>query len=239
MQVRYERNIMNFSKIPGSPIAYWVSNNFYNNYNYRRFSDFSDVITGMTIGDNAKYLRLWHEIGVEKISFNKKEIKDVDMINQYWIPYSKGGGRKNWYGINEYVVNWKMKNNFNRPKTTLQHLYLREAISWPFITCGSISAKLLPSGYLWDVAGSPCFFQNEKNKYVFLAFLCSNTADYILKVVNPTINVQAIDISQLPIQEFNCYEDIIEIRSKENVKLAIKDWDSFETSWDFKKHPLI
>lgn len=80
--------------------------------------------------------------------------------------YSKGGSRRNWYGNYDYIVNWTQREHFNRSKTTLQHLYLKEAITWPFITTGDFSARLLPNGSLWDVAGSPCFFSNlEEEKY--------------------------------------------------------------------------
>lgn len=228
----------NFSKIPGSPVAYWTGSNFYENYSYPRISDFAEVITGMTIGDNNKYLRLWYEPQKNKISIGKESMNDVDLKFAYWIPYSKGGLRRNWYGNYEYVVNWSKKDNFNRSKTTLQHLYLREAVTWPFITSGDFSARILPKGFLWDVAGSPCFFKSESDRLYALAFLCSNAANFILRVVNPTINVQAIDISQMPLIIKDSKEKIINLATK-CISISRTDWDSFETSWDFKRHPLV
>ena len=233
----FEATENNFSKIPGSPIAYWVGKGFFDAFTKQKISDYADVITGMTIGDNNKYLRLWFEVWRNKIALKCNSMSQVDLQKTVWIPYSKGGERRNWYGNYEYVVNWSKKDNFNRSKTTLQHLYLKEALTWPFITSGDFSARLLPQGFLWEVAGSPCFFKDREDEYYTLGFLCSKVANYILKVINPTINVQAVDIAHTPLIIDNKRE-VIDIAS-ESISLSCSDWDSFETSWDFKKHPLI
>ena len=238
-KIKFNPSSNNFSKIPGSPIAYWVSDNFANNYKEKRIGDYSEVITGMTIGDNNKYLRLWYEINKNTICIGESSMNNVNISKTKWIPYSKGGPRRNWYGNYEYVVNWSQKDNFNRSKTTLQHLYLREAITWPFITSGDFSARYLPCGFLWDVAGSPCFFNNKSDLSYTLSLLTSKVANYILKVVNPTINVQAVDISQIPLIKKENSSEHIKAISNESVKISQEDWDSFETSWDFKKNPLI
>lgn len=236
-QIMFIAKETNYLRIPGSPIAYWTSSSFAENYLNPPLSTVGEIITGMTIGDNNQYLRLWFELVVDGIAFNKDTMKEINLIETKWIPYSKGGTRRNWYGNYEYVVNWSKKDNFNRSKTTLQHLYLKEALTWPFITPGTFSARLLPKGSLWDVAGSPCFFKTTDEEYYVLGLLCSNVVDYILKVVNPTINVQAIDIAQLPYVEKE-KEKVIDI-VEANIEKSKEDWDSFETSWDFKKHPLI
>lgn len=233
----FEATESNFSKILGSPIAYWVGKGFFDAFTKQKISDYADVITGMTIGDNNKYLRLWFEVWRNKIALKCNSMSQVDLQKTVWIPYSKGGERRNWYGNYEYVVNWSKKDNFNRSKTTLQHLYLKEALTWPFITSGDFSARLLPQGFLWDVAGSPCFFKDREDEYYTLGFLCSKVANYILKVINPTINVQAVDIAHTPLIIDN-KKEVIDIAS-ESISLSCSDWDSFETSWDFKKHPLI
>lgn len=235
----YETSKENFSKIPGTPIAYWVSDEFALNYKEKPMGKYSEVITGMTIGDNNKYLRLWYEVSWETIAIGKSSMNEINISTTKWIPYSKGGTRRCWYGNYDYVVNWSQKSNFNRSKTTLQHLYLKEALTWPFITTGRFCARILPKGFLWDVAGSPCFFDNIKTEYYALGALCSNTVDYILKVVNPTINVQAKDIAQLPLifGQQSMTDNVVE-RVKDNISLSKADWDSFETSWDFLVHPL-
>ena len=235
----YEADQSNFSKIPGSPVAYWVSAGFVANYSKSKLGNYSDVITGMTIGDNNKYLRLWHEVNNKKVSFCASRMEEVDLSETNWIPYSKGGPRRNWYGNYEYVVNWAQKDHFNRSKTTLKHLYLKSGITWPFITSGDFSARFLPRGFLWDVAGSPCFFKDEITLKYALAALCSKSINYILKVVNPTINVQAIDIAQLPFTVDAHLAPLVVNNTERNISISAEDWDSYETSWDFKRNPLV
>ena len=229
----------NFKKIPGSPIAYWVGNQFIESFSMNPLSRYGEIITGMTIGDNNKYLRLWFEVNRNGIALNQPKMEYINLDITKWIPYSKGGQRRNWYGNYDYVVNWQERKNFNRPKTTMQHLYLRKAITWPFVTSGNFSARELPVGSLWDVAGSPCFFENEYDEKTILAFLCSKVADYILKVINPTINVQAIDIRHLCLNiddnlRQKCYNFAITC-----CQLAKNDWNSYESSWDFTVNPLV
>ena len=228
-----------FFKIPGSPVAYWASAGFVANYSKSKLGNYSDVITGMTIGDNNKYLRLWHEVNNKKVSFCASRMEEVDLSETNWIPYSKGGPRRNWYGNYEYVVNWAQKDHFNRSKTTLKHLYLKSGITWPFITSGDFSARFLPRGFLWDVAGSPCFFKDEITLKYALAALCSKSINYILKVVNPTINVQAIDIAQLPFTVDAHLAPLVVNNTERNISISAEDWDSYETSWDFKRNPLV
>lgn len=227
-------------QIPGSPLAYWVNENFANNYQKKKIEDYAEVITGMTIGDNNKYLRLWFEVSRKKIAIGNDNMNQIDISKTNWIPYSKGGNRRNWYGNYEYVVNWSQKANFNRSKTTLQHLYLREALTWPFIAMNKFSARLLPCGFLWDVAGSPCFFREKDEEYYALGLMCSKVTNYILNAVNPTVNVQAADIAKIPmiVEQSEVKQRIIELVNR-CLDISKKDWDSFETSWDFVKHPLV
>lgn len=235
----YETSSENFSKIPGSPIAYWVSKKFLNSFEKEKLSKYGEIITGMTIGDNNKYLRLWYEVKENKIAFKKSNMNLIDLNETNWIPYSKGGQRRNWYGNYDYIVNWSQNMNFNRPKSTMKHLYLKRALTWPFITSGKFSARRLPEGSLWDVAGSPCFFEDKRIENTILAFLCSKVSDYILNVINPTINVQAIDINNLPFEIDDFLIDHCNIITEINCELSKDDWDSFETSWDFKIHPFV
>ena len=238
-KIMYISQAKDFANLPGQPSAYSVSKRFIENYHNLSLSKYGEVITGMTIRDNNKYLRLWYEVNRGCIALSCSSMAMIDLRVTKWIPYSKGGTRRNWYGNYEYLVNWAGKEYFNRSKTTLQHLYLREAISWPFITPGKFSARLLPIGSLWDVAGSPCFFKDKETEYYFLGLLCSKPADYMLKVVNPTINIQAIDAAQIPVIKETEKNDLIIRLVQSNIENSKCDWDSFETSWDFKRHPLI
>lgn len=235
----FDRKNTEFDKIPGKPIAFSLSRDFLKVFNEKKITDYAQVITGMTTGKNSEFLRLWSEVDYSKTAIGQSNMDDIDIENQYWIPYSKGGDRRNWYGNTDYLVNWSRKSEFNRSKTTLQHLYLRKALTWPFINTDTFSARILPDGYLWDVAGSPCFFDDEETGYYGLGFLCSKVAAKILGVINPTINVQAVDIEKLPlIIDEGKKTEIVEL-VRENVNIAKQEWDSYEMSWDFKKSPLI
>jgi hypothetical protein len=228
-----------FTLVTSTPIAYWVSDNFRKIFTYKNIGDSAEVITGMTTGKNTEFLRLWHEIDISKAAIAYANMDVVNHDGKYWIPYSKGGDRRNWYGNGDYLVNWSRKDEFNRSKTTLQHLYLKPAVTWPFVTSGIFSARYLPEGYLWDVAGSPCFFEKQSDLLYTLGFLCSRVANDVLRVVNPTINVQAIDIQKMPLIVSEIHEQEICGLVKTCIELSKRDWDDFEHSWDFSVHPFI
>ena len=237
----YSCNQKNLKLIPGTPICYWVSDKIINLYkNLLPLSEYADVITGMTIGDNDKYLRYWNEVANNKIAFNATNMDDIDLKQTNWIPYQKGGGYRKYYGFNDYVVNWKESNNFNRPKTTMKHLYLKKGITWSFIAI-TFSARMFNQGFLWDVGGSPMFIKDNKKYLYILAFLSTKIARELLNLINSTINFQAVDVATLPIciKNDETINERIEAKIKENIEIAKDDWDSFETSWDFKQHPLI
>lgn len=236
-QIKYVLDEKILKKIPGNPLAYWVNQHFGDLFANKKIGQEAEVITGMTIGDNNKYLRQWFEVKEDNIAIGMDKMDSIDLNKTKWIPYSKGGSRVKWFGGYDYVVNWKEKDNFNRSKTTLKHLYLKEALTWPFISSNYLTVKILPKGFLWDVAGSPCFFETKIEEYYALGFLNTKVSNYILSILNPTINVQAVDIANLPLihQDDNAIASIVD----ENIDISKKDWDYEEISWNFQKHPLI
>ena len=229
----------NFNKIPGNPIAYWISEEFINSFENKTIGDYSEVITGMTTGDNNSYLRFWYEVNLNKICLYGKNMRNIDLNITNWIPYNKGGERRNWYGNNEYIVNWAKKDNFNRAKTTLERLYLKKGLTWSFVTSGKFSMRYFPEGFLWDVSGSPAFFNDDDLMYYTLGFLCTNFANSILNLLNPTINIQAIDIKKVPLVYDENYKNVIVEFVKNNINISKEDWNEKETSWDFKSHYFL
>lgn len=227
----------NFDKIPGSPIAYWASKNLIKIFKKDKLGDKGQIITGITTGKNDVYLKLWHELSRNKINLDLSNISDFS-VNKNWIPYSKGGNFRKWYGNLDYFVNWNRKSEFNRSKTTLQHLYFKEGFNWSFITAGKFNARILPKGFLWDVAGSPAIFENDKEKYSYLALVNSNLCQKILDIYNPTMNYQSIDVQNIPVDENILNTNISEI-TKNCYLISKNDWDSRETSWDFESNPLV
>jgi type II restriction/modification system DNA methylase subunit YeeA len=236
----HETNESNFSSIPGKPIAYWIQRGIQNVFsNGIMLDEISEIVTGMSTGNNSKYLRAWTEIDFSKIALYNSDIDNIEISKQYWIPYNKGGEARKWYGNNEYVVKWSESENFHRARPTFKHLYLKEGLTWSFVTSGMFSARYYPEGFLWDVAGSPCVIHDKKKLYYVVGYLSTKIADTILKIINPTINCQVIDIQRLPIILNNDLEDIVYRIVENSINISKVDWDSFETSWDYKKHPLI
>ena len=236
----YETTAENFSKIPGSPIAYWVSENFIRAFeNGTRLDKVAEIVTGISTGDNNTYLRTWNEIDFCKIAIYESCVSNIDFATQKWIPYNKGGEARKWYGNNDYVVKWSESKHFHRPRPTFSHLYLQEGITWSFVTSGMFSARYYPNGFLWDVAGSPCVIKNKDLMLYTLGFLSTKIANSILKMINPTINCQVDDIQRTPMLIDNNNVIFAGSIANKNISLSKTDWDSFETSWDFKKHPLV
>ena len=236
----YESVQSNFSKIPGSPIAYWVSKGIMDSFVYGELlGNIAEIVTGMSTGDNNSYLRFWHEISEKNISIYSDKMEEIDLVKTPWIPYNKGGEARKWYGNNDYVVKWKESEKFHRPRPTFSHLYLKKGINWSFVTSGMYSARYYPNGFLWDVAGSPCVITNEKLMYYVLGFLSTKIANQILKIINPTINCQVVDMQNTPILINEEKMDDVQLISQHSVDVSKEDWDAFETSWDFKKHPLL
>ncbi|MGE4508325.1 MAG: BREX-1 system adenine-specific DNA-methyltransferase PglX [Eubacteriaceae bacterium] len=242
----------NFSKIPGMPIAYWVSVEIENSFAGKFISDYGQVCIGMRTGENARFLRLWHEISYIKIGLSLNCGEDSIKEKVKWIPYNKGGNFRKWYGNNEIVVNWEnngleikeetrrkypyLKNDLSW-KISNEHLYFKESITWSFISSFNFGIRYSPSGYIFDVAGSS-IFPNENLRYM-LAFLTTKVALTFLKILNPTMNYQVKDVKSLPYIFSQIYEKRIDGLASANILISKTDWDSFETSWDFKTHPLL
>ncbi len=243
---RYTAVQDNFTKIPGSPVAYWVSVNAINAYNRGTLiGDIAFPKTGMTTGDNNRFLRLWYEIQMNKIMFGALSAKEAIQSELKWFPYCKGGGFKRYYGYNEYVVNWEkngyeIKNNIKSnglkaASVRSEALYFQKLITWSAVTSGKFSCRLCEGGALFDSGGSS--ISAEDNTIYMLALLNSNVGQFYLDINNATINYQPGDIARIPV----IIDDLEEVNNitQANVKTAKKDWDSFETSWDFTQHPLI
>jgi len=239
----YEADQSNFSKIPGSPVAYWVSERFNKVFEEKHISDVAKVVTGMTTADNERFLRLWFEISLSTFSIKQKS-------NSKWFPYQKGGDFCKWYGDNEYVVNWEnnglaIKNNID-PKTkkvrsgSYNESYItKKGLTWTYITSGPLGVRFVPDGFLFDNKGSMVFFEDEESIYTNLGFLCGTIARVVSQILNPTISFQPGNMATMPSPQIPEKKELITSRVKENIQHAKIDWDSYETSWDFKRNPLV
>ena len=239
----FETNLKKMTDIPKKPIAYWLSEDFLKNFDEKKISDYASVVTGMTTADNNRFLRKWWEIDYNKIAFNCDNTN-----NKYkWYPYQKGGEYRKWYGNNEYVVNWENNGyeikNFKdaatgkvRSSSYNDNYILHEGLSWTYLSNSCFGIRYVPKGFLFDNKGSMIFCKD--NLYYILGFLCSKYAHQILDLLNPTMSFQPGDIASVPIKLSN-NKTIIEEIVKNNIDIEKGEWDSFETSWDFKKNPII
>lgn len=230
----YEQSTDNFSKIPGAPVAYWVSESILSAFqNGISLSEVASPRQGMATADNARFVRRWYEPDVRKIAI-------VYLKGAKWFPYNNGGGFRRWFGFNEDVVNWENGGAeikaFPKAYVRNEREYFKEGITWNAITSSAISVRYFGAGFIFSNAGMAIFTEKEKLLFI-LAFINSCVAKRILSAVSPTLNYNAGDIANLPL----IFDDRIGVETivQKCIGLSKADWDSFETSWDFKRHPLV
>lgn len=222
----------NFSKIPGSPVAYWVSENFVRAFEKgeKIENTFRAVVKGIFTGDNNKFLRLWTEL-------NKSS------INNGWKLYSKGGEYRKWYGNINYAVNWKNDalelKSFSGAGLGASKYFGNDTIVWSKITSYKTSFRKNKSYIYFDDASPALVYNYNGDELYYLGLLNSVVIEFILSILNPTLNMQTKDIKCLPIIYLSEYTLLVNRMVQENITLSKTDWDSFETSWDFERHPLV
>lgn len=240
---RYESSQSNFSKIPGSPVAYWMSEAFISAYSCKKVSDYGFARSGLQTGNNDLFLKLWQEVSHSDIAFNMSSKKQYLKTGRKWTPQIKGGSYRKWYGNYDYVVNWKNDGEQIRSCDGCRlnamgndDLFFREGITWSHTTSSVYGARFLPSGFLFNVEAPTLFVDKNVNSYI-LAFLNSCVAQKYLNAINATMHYLVGNILALPIR----YKPqiMVDELTQLNIALCKEDWDAFETSWDFKKHPLI
>lgn len=244
----YETSTENFSKIPGSPIAYWVSSKLLSAFqDGRPLSAVCRPTQGLATADNGRFLRLWYEVCNQNISFDCTSTEDSFARATRWFPYNKGGDFRKWYGNNDYVVNWEndgyeikhFTDDKGKQRSVIRNpsFYFKECASWSLISSSSTAFRYKPNGFIFDVAGMSFF--STKDLLYYLGFCNTKIAYSVLKIIAPTINFQAGDIAKLPIIFDKSKLSEITNIVKNSINISEIDWDSFETSWDFKVHPLV
>ena len=242
-----------FSKIPGSPIAYWMPEAAKRSFMYGTpLGDVAKPRQGLATADNDRFRRNWYEVSLSKIGFNNYS------ENKKWFPYNSGGGFRKWFGNQLYVVNWesngleirqdklaKLALGTCRPGNSTPHntsFYFHESISWSKVTSGGLSLRYFPPGFIFDVAGCSIFQEDSRWLKYLLGLLNSSTTDLLLGAMSATLNFEVGQIKALPV--INLDPDSSEFISiTQNVERCIeiskKDWSAYEYSWSFDRHPIL
>jgi hypothetical protein len=253
LQISYTANQKDFEKIPGSPIGYWLKNFEYELFNNKSLvKDLGQVRGGMTSANNAMFLRVWYEIPINLFGTNLD--KEEAIISNYkWFPYNKGGSERKWFGNLEYVIDWfkdgsniknyklnqaKLNPKYNTAIAALSCIF-KKHLSWSFVSSGSFSLRKYPKGFLFDVAGSSIFLDDDNIEAYVLSLMNSNVAKRYLNVFNPTLNFQPGNIASLPFVFEENKKNEIEVCENSLVEISFYEWNSRETSWDFTKNELI
>ena len=245
-QNQYRVGQISFSKIPGVPVAYWISPEVLKLFDERTVGSIADAKSGMTTTDNTRFLRLWEEVNCQKIGFGYSNIADTQDMKYKWFPFCKGGDFRRWAGNESFVVNWF--NNGEEIRVAAEgatggrlvniDCALRECLVWTKISSANISLRMKKQGIFFSDA-APGVFANRETLYYLLALLNTKYANEIIKLINPTLNFVPGAVSSVPVKKDEKNKGkIIEI-AEGNVQLSEQDWDSFETSWNFQKHPLL
>ena len=230
----YEADQTNFPKIPGYPVAYWLSDTTIFAFSANKLDEYYKARNGITTGQNELFIRYWYEV---PLNFDK------------WYKCNKGGAFRRWYGNQEYVIDWEndgwnlknFRDEKGKQRSTLRSIEynFQKAVTMSRIGSGISSFRWLPQGFITEGASNNIYFGDEdKDVYNLLAFLNSKACEFILKLYNPTINIMPDDLRKLPLaykkSNINFENDV-----KECISLCQIDWDSYETSWDFKRNPLV
>ncbi|MDD2508460.1 MAG: BREX-1 system adenine-specific DNA-methyltransferase PglX [Aliarcobacter skirrowii] len=256
---RYEAKQDDFEKIPGSPIAYWVYKKMYEAFiGNEVISKLSPPKTGMTTGDDNRFLRQWYEVSINNTFFLAKSLIEANDSGKKWFPYNKGGVADRWFGHQNILINWEsdggeikewVVNNPNDPKTTSwsrrifnSEFFFKEGATWTLLNSGNgLNMRYLPHGFIMNVNGPSLFPNTKKNLLNILGFLNSNISIEMMKAISPTLANNPGDISKLPIifPKQESTKQQIDTLTQECIDISKEEWDSRETSWDFTKNELL
>ena len=240
---RYIAQQSNFSKIPGSPVAYWASEKALAAYSFSNMDNVAQPRHGLATSDNDRFLKLWHEIDI-----NTGSLQERCQYDKKWFPMSKGGSFRRWYGNLEWVINYENGGKelkdyaisiYKCSSRTIQNtqFYFKEGLTWSALTSGGFSVRWQEKGALFG-SGGYCAFVKDSLCFYVLALLNSKVTGAFAGFVSPTLNFEVGHIKTIPVVQTELSTHVSEI-AKSNILLSQNDWDSFEISWDFQQHPLV
>ena len=235
---RYAADQSNFSKIPGSPVAYWVSENVFTAFSFGKLFDVGMTRRGLQTGDKDRFIRYWFEPKASELQLPKESLE-----NYKWVIMNNGGNARKWYGEITNAVLWE--NNGKVIKSTgkaiipSEELYFRECITWNRISVGNLSVKYQEPGIIQGDM-SPFFISYEESMLNYIIGLMNSiVSTTVIHAINPTITMPVGDIAKLPVKMCAESKEKIDGIVQDNILNSRIDWDSYETSWDFKRNPLV
>ncbi|QEK11275.1 BREX-1 system adenine-specific DNA-methyltransferase PglX [Crassaminicella thermophila] len=251
---RYRRLMKSFEKIQGMPIAYWANHELIKVFQRGiPLKNIADTRVGLQTSDNKRFVRLWHEVDINKIGFKFKDRQSAKNSGYKWFPYNKGGEFRKWYGNLNHIVNWQDDGKeireynayLNRSRNSNIGIanadyYFKQGITWSFVSSSNFGVRIMEEGFIFDTAGSSAFPRQDL-LYFLIALLCSKITYMNLMIINPTLNFQPGNIAMLPVifPDRKEIKENIDNLAKECIKISKMDWNDYETSWDFKRHPFL
>ncbi|SDU31009.1 BREX-1 system adenine-specific DNA-methyltransferase PglX [Geopseudomonas guangdongensis] len=246
---RYDLSVQDdFNKIPGSPVAYWASEEIKNSFSkHPSLSTVGKPRQGLATTDNERFLRFWHECDFGNVFLGAKDSSEAMISGCRWFPCQKGGGFKKWYGNNEYVVDWEKdgarikevviaRYGSASKRVANESFYFKAGITWSTISSSSLSMRYVPAGFIFETKGAMCFFDSNWDMYRSLGFCNSSIVNNIINCISPTLDFHEGPVGTLPIADF--YSALVEDNVRSCIELAKQDWDYSELSWDFKSLPV-
>lgn len=208
-----------------------------------KLGQYADPRQGLATGDDAKFLRYWHEIDLCGLVVNAADITDFWNRKGAYAPFNKGGAYRKWYGNYDYVIRFNKINygllSQQGNKLPSKQYYFKPGVTWSALTSGNFSGRLCHSGCVFAGKGPMCFPFDEKNLLWLCGFMNSKAFNMLMAVYSATMDFNQGPMRNVPFINTSDHKSDVEIKVEENALASKSDWDSFETSWDFKKHPLI
>ena len=245
---KYIQSVDTFCRLPSYIVGYWIGDTVINCMQHNPPIEKGIFFRqGMATSDNNRFLRIWSEVSINRIGFGIKSREDARLSKLKWFPYNKGGTYRKWYGNNDLVVNWENDGEEMKEFTSTlpqgtdvrlksKEYYFKEGFTWSALA-NAVSVRYCPAGFIFDTKGSMGFPYQEGLVKFFTGFINSKVANLFLEVLAPTLDFNLVSMKQIPMLIGR--ETEVKKATEECIGLSKKDWDSFETSWDFKCHPLL
>ncbi|WP_180095162.1 MULTISPECIES: BREX-1 system adenine-specific DNA-methyltransferase PglX [unclassified Acinetobacter] len=233
-----------FKKIPGSPVAYWVSDKIVDAFTFGKpLKEYADARQGLATADNNLYLKLWNELNINQIYFEATDATKAIQSGRKWFPHSKGGGFRRWYGNNEWVINWENDGfelrKFEKSVIRNAHDYFKGGVTWCDLTSSYFNARSVGQGFVFDTTGPTAILKKQEHKSILHGFMNSKVFQTLVNISLQGLHYSNGVIAITPVLE-KIFDDsrLSKIENK-LYEISKIDWDSYETSWDFTENPII